>query len=199
MNTQSNSVLELLDAIGDESLKEDAVERISERSIISDLIALRATHDVSQSDIAEKMGCTQSRVSKLERGIDSDLRLSDIAAYMACCGYTFSAHMIPSSWTLMDKIKHHAFQIVNELETMCKLSKGDEVMEAGAARSHVETLTNLVKLVLESAVKIPCVETRLSEMIRKSGSGTAPSTRPLLTSQIDDGVRESKIEALIDC
>ena len=46
------------------------------------LSALRERFDLTQAQLATKMGCTQSRVSKMERAELDDLRLGDIKDYL---------------------------------------------------------------------------------------------------------------------
>ncbi len=60
---------------------EETARAIEERSIINFLVGLRTAQELSQSDIASKMKCTQSKVSKLESGIDDNLTLGDFHAY----------------------------------------------------------------------------------------------------------------------
>ncbi len=192
MNSESKNISGLLDAIGNDELTQATNDRIRERKIISNLIVLRTSQGSSQSDIAQEMGCTQSRVSKLEQGADRDLRISDIEAYMRCCGHTLSANFLPSNWTIMDKVKHHAFEIVRQLQAMCELSNGDETMEAGAVRSHVETLSNMVRLILESAVAIPCVRSKISNLTDGTlGSGGDMSSSSLVVSEIEGQIPET--------
>src|SRR5438874_1618374 len=63
------------------------VRRLAERDVLDHLMALRTTQGLSQKDIAGKIGCTQSRISKLEGGKDNDLRLGDFAHYADALGY----------------------------------------------------------------------------------------------------------------
>lgn len=50
--------------------------------LICDLIRLRAASGLTQTAMAEKMGCGQSRISKLEHGTDEDITLGELDAYL---------------------------------------------------------------------------------------------------------------------
>lgn len=45
-----------------------------------------ATQGLSQKDVALKLGCTQSRISKLESMTDADLRIGDLSKYAEVLG-----------------------------------------------------------------------------------------------------------------
>ena len=80
---QFKSVSDLVRTISDSAVTAELVEKkIAERAIVSQLIAMRLKRDLSQGDIAKEMGCTQSRVSKLENGLDKNLTFADIEAYL---------------------------------------------------------------------------------------------------------------------
>ena len=70
----------------DPAFTESFEKRLEARKITKDLMILRAVHRLSQRDIAEKVGCTQSRISKLETTNDGDLRLGDLARYSDALG-----------------------------------------------------------------------------------------------------------------
>jgi DNA-directed RNA polymerase specialized sigma subunit len=58
------------------------VRAASERTkIITRLVCQRLRADLSQKDVAQRMGRTQSWVSKFEDRLDAELTLGDIEAY----------------------------------------------------------------------------------------------------------------------
>jgi transcriptional regulator with XRE-family HTH domain len=82
-----NSISEVVRETSERTSFADAVEgRLSRRRIVKDLKVLRATQGLSQKDIAEKLGCTQSRISELESMIDANLRIGDISKYADVLG-----------------------------------------------------------------------------------------------------------------
>lgn len=91
MQKQYASVGEMLgDLPLDDSLHEEVDARIKSRQMIKHLIALRVSHDLSQKDIADRLGCSQSRISKLENGVDDGLRVGDVRDYLHAMGLDLS-------------------------------------------------------------------------------------------------------------
>lgn len=58
--------------------------------MIDTLIELRIFSGLSQKDIAKKMHCSQSRISKLENTKSKDVRLGDLQDYIEALGYTLT-------------------------------------------------------------------------------------------------------------
>ena len=83
------SIVEMVrDTADDPSLVSDLERHIFERRLVSQLFVSRCVQGLSQKDVAEKMGCTQGRISKLEASRDEDLRLGDIQGYAQALGLT---------------------------------------------------------------------------------------------------------------
>lgn len=168
---QFNSVAELVEAVADESLAKDIEQQAAARQIVSALVAMRITSDMSQGDVARELGCSQSRISKLENGIDADLSYGDIVKYATCTGRRPLVAFMPLKSTLMDCVKFHAFRISDCLHRMSEISEGDPSMERAAVRAHIEYIANMVRLSVESAVRIPCLEAELQRMMHEMNDG----------------------------
>ena len=79
-----SSVTEMLrDTLDDQAFVADFEKHVAETRIAAKLFVLRNSRGLSEQDVAKKMGCRPSRVSKLEHGKDADLRLGDLFAYLA--------------------------------------------------------------------------------------------------------------------
>jgi DNA-binding Xre family transcriptional regulator len=70
----------------DDAFADDLAQRLDRKRVVRTLLALRAAKNLSQKDIADRMGCTRGRISKLESSIDDDLRLGDLEAYTKALG-----------------------------------------------------------------------------------------------------------------
>lgn len=75
------------DLVGD--LLEDEPEFVAElqarliaRQTVKWLSVMCCRAGLSQKELAEKMGCSQPKISKIKSGVDKDLKLSDIIAYL---------------------------------------------------------------------------------------------------------------------
>lgn len=130
-------------------------ERLQGRRIIKDLMVQRATQHLSQEDIAEKMGCTQSRISKLESTTDANLRLGDLARYADALGLRISIVLDSKESTPVNRIKNFAFQIKHELHKLANLAATDRAIAEGVSRFFGEAMFNFVRILQDSAKKLP--------------------------------------------
>jgi transcriptional regulator with XRE-family HTH domain len=130
-------------------------ERLSQRRILKDLMALRAARGLSQQDIAEKLGCTQSRISKLETAADADLRLGDLAGYAAALGLRPVIVLEPKNATAVDRVKRHASRIKKELDNLASLASTDHAIAEGVASFFGEALISMMRMLQDSAKKLP--------------------------------------------
>ena len=65
----------------------EAVRQLSAKTrLIDQLIVARVTAGLTQSQMAAKLRCSQSRISKIEDSQDADLSLGDIQAYARTVG-----------------------------------------------------------------------------------------------------------------
>ncbi len=169
---QFKSVSDLVRTISDSAATAELVEeKISERVIVSQLIAMRLRRDLSQSDIAKEMHCTQSRVSKLENGLDKDLSFADIEAYLKALKMQMGVMFYEEGNTLMERVKIHAFSLVSCLQEIASLSNGDQTMERAAVHAHLETMVNMARLIVESGAKIPVFQQEVQRMAQHSKQG----------------------------
>ena len=65
------------------------------RELIDELVRARQENDLSQTEIAARMGTSQSAVARLESG-GRDARLSTLERYAAALGYTVNWQVRPS-------------------------------------------------------------------------------------------------------
>jgi predicted transcriptional regulator len=65
------------------------------RQLIEELVRVRRESDLSQTEIAARMGTSQSAVARLESG-DLDARLSTVERYAAALGRTLNWQVRPS-------------------------------------------------------------------------------------------------------
>ena len=175
---QFKSVSDLVQTISDSAATAELVEqKIAERVIVSQLIAMRLKRDLSQGDIAKEMGCTQSRVSKLENGLDQDLTLADIQAYLKALNMQMGVMFHEESHTLMERVKMHAYGIVSGLQQIASLSNGDQSMEQAAVLAHMETMMNMARLIVESGATIPAFQRMVRHTKKAKGK---PVIDPLI-------------------
>ena len=187
-----NSVTDFAIAIGaDESLVETVEERISSRQIVSTLASMRIANDISQENMAEILDCSQSRISKLENGIDDDLKFRDIRLYANACGRIVYMGYPEEDKSLVDCVKYHAFRISDCLQKICEISTGDPEMERGAVHAHIDTLANTARLIAESVVTLPCFKSelnRIAENVSQPCIEEEPAAPPELSVISEDAL-----------
>lgn len=87
MGKTARNVVELADQIGgDDAFAKGLAEHLRKRALINALAAMRAAKGLSQKEMAERMGCLQSRVSKMEAFEDASLNLGTVLEYVRAMG-----------------------------------------------------------------------------------------------------------------
>lgn len=87
MSRHYKSVSEMVSHLcTDESFKRKVLAEIKNRNLTKLLFALRCKKGMSQKQLAEKMGATQSRVSKIESAPDAEITVKDLLDYAKALG-----------------------------------------------------------------------------------------------------------------
>lgn len=151
-----SNVNDMVKAISkDSTFKKEFDEDFKSKKTVRLLASSRAAKGLTQSDLAKKIGCGQPRISKIENGNDSQLKLQDITDYATALDLQISAVFNPKEHSAVEEIKYHAFEIQNRLEKLADLAKKDDALYAGVSGFFGETLFNLLNI-FESAVgKLP--------------------------------------------
>jgi transcriptional regulator with XRE-family HTH domain len=130
------------DLSDDPNFAQDVERRIKERVLVDFLIMQRAVLGVSQKDVAKKLGCTQSRVSKLENSKDSDIRVEDFRRYVHTLGLGMAIYVYKQDRKLVDELKGHATAIQQLLKKLADLAGDDPAINMGA----LDVLIDVAKL-----------------------------------------------------
>jgi transcriptional regulator with XRE-family HTH domain len=128
---------------------------VAERKLVKDLAILRSARGLSQEDVAKKLGCSQSWVSKLEHGTDDNLRIGDLKAYLSTLGLEFRPGAMKEGATLVDEIKILSFAIRQKLITFAELAKEGDGLAEPIARFLCEAFHNINRFLSEAAAKLP--------------------------------------------
>ncbi len=130
-------------------------KRIQSRRLVKKLIVARTQAKISQAELAKKLGCSQSRISKIENGTDDQLRMTDLRAYACALGTGMLLSIGEPRQNAVESIKHHAFQIKHHLDELAALAKKDEQISGGVENFFGETLFNMLQIIEDSAKKLP--------------------------------------------
>ncbi|MGA2035851.1 MAG: XRE family transcriptional regulator [Thermoguttaceae bacterium] len=150
------SVAELVQEMSpDEELRAALEERLARRKLVKCLLATRAVKGLSQHDVAQKLHCTQSRVSKLEGFTDDDMRVGDLRRYANAVGCNFVAGLVPRDMKPTDKVKCHVFTIKKHMDDLARLARSDSAIAEGVGRFFYELFINFSRLIGDSARLLP--------------------------------------------
>ena len=159
--------------------------QIDRRKLVSQLADLRNIRGISQSDVADQLQCTQSKVSKLENGYDDDVTLRDLVAYAKLVDSDLTILFSSKEDSLVSQIKYYAICIKNCFEQMNELVQQDTQIGKGVAAFHIEALLNLVKIVGDSSKHLI--------------SSIQPSVEPQVRLQMQDIQKEAAAEQSETC
>ncbi len=142
-------------ATGSDSIASDLEQRLASRHVIKELLAIRAAKSLSQSDIAQKLSCTQSRVSKLESGSDDDLRLGDLRDYLRAMGLDLTLVVGDGERRLVEQIKYHWSCLGQLLRQLVEVASTDATIATGVGKFATEFAFNFGLLTLNFLNKLP--------------------------------------------
>ncbi|HEY7313835.1 MAG TPA: helix-turn-helix transcriptional regulator [Gemmataceae bacterium] len=144
----------------EQAFADKMASRLVERNIINHLMAMRTSLRMSQQDIAAKMKCTQSRVSKLENGRDDDLRMGDFHAYAEALGLRLAIVLGKKEQPpIAERIRQHVSALKRLFAELSGLVGDDDAMGKGAwrfmLRSTCVAASEVAKLLKHVAQKLP--------------------------------------------
>ena len=143
------------DVVQDEEIRATTEKRLVGRALVKHLLAMRAVEGLSQQDIAGMLDCTQSRISKLEKSLDDDIRLGDFRAYAKAVGHEFVCGMRPVNMKPFDAVKCHVFSIKKHMDYLAGLAKKDEAIAKAVAGFFAELFFNFARLFGDSVKQLP--------------------------------------------
>jgi transcriptional regulator with XRE-family HTH domain len=124
---------------------EETARQIEEMNIVNFLVGLRTAQEMSQSDVAEKIGCTQSKVSKLENGIDNNLNIGDVNAYARALGFEMMIVLGKKDRTLVQQINVHMNAVRRLMTRLAEFVGGsDDLIKHGATGAFLSAAEHLI-------------------------------------------------------
>lgn len=181
------TVEELMAASGVSADTQSTVADLCKESrITSQLAVLRTAAGITQEQMAKKLDCTQSCISKFESGLDGDITVSQLRAYAEASGQWIGLG-VGKPPNHVESIKFHANGIYQHLQALAKLAHEDHELEAGIQRFYSEALMNILGIIAKCQQDMPnsdAMEIRLqvSEVTRKRSVATkaAPTKKVAL-------------------
>jgi len=148
MNERLSKVANIAaELVGDDSFGEQVQDLIDKTTIIKTLIGFRLKRELTQKQIAEKIGVTPSYVSKLESGLDEDMKLSEIIKYCEACAIGVAMSFDDEQIPIGRRIKLLVYQIhelLNDLVDLAKREQEDKELCLAIHRFTGEVLMNFL-------------------------------------------------------
>jgi hypothetical protein len=110
---------------------------------------------LSQQELANKLGCTRNKVSKLESSNDADIRFGDLVDYTGAVGHEMRLFLVPKGQTIIEEVKLYAFVIKRLLHRLVDLAGDDKAIAKGVENFLVEAAFHLGRLVPNAAAQLP--------------------------------------------
>lgn len=143
------SVAALMDAQNTPAEVREEVQKLAASTrVVDELCRMRARAGLTQAQIADRIGCTQSRISKLEGSVDRDLSLGEIFDYVKASGSQISIG-IGKPLTHVQSVKAHAAGIRKHLRSLADLAKKHDELEPEIQAFFGEAFFNLLKILSE--------------------------------------------------
>lgn len=164
-----------MDAEGVSREVQSQVQKIEEiNSLVHQLAKLRHAANLTQEEMAKKLGVTQSAISKLEGGNDEDLTIGQIKKYAEAAQERISI-VFGKPINHVEAVKTHALGIRHHLSTLASLAHGDAAMEEAIQKFFGEAFFNILAILSKCQQQMPSnakVEVRM-ELLHGD-----PSPRP---------------------
>jgi transcriptional regulator with XRE-family HTH domain len=173
-----SSVEEMVRAVSSKEFADEFEGYAAERRLVTELMALRA--GLSQKDIAKRMKCSQSRISKLEKSTDRELRLADVVDYANALGLNLGIRLF-SPRPIADQIKAHALKIKDLLDRLAGTARDDAAVARGAAELCGRLIDDVARFAQRATEGLPA-----------ESAVSAPGNHIETETDIDDDWREKQ-------
>jgi len=145
---------------GDEQVKALVEQEIAGSQIVNSLIQQRMGKKVSQKELAQRMGCDPSKISRMEAGNDAQLKIGDVTHYLTAIGVQMSMIFEDAELPAAERIKRHVFAIHEQLERLVDIAKqvdGDDSIIKKIREFYGEVLLNFMLRFSDSHQKLSIV------------------------------------------
>lgn len=138
----------------DEEIRKEVASLNAETVIVRRLVALRAGAGMTQTDLAKKLGCTQSRISKIEASKDEDITLGVIRDYVQATGSRIGI-FCGKPVSHVEAVKNHALSIRRHLESLADIAQKHDELEPHIQGFFGEAFFNILSILSECQNQMP--------------------------------------------
>jgi transcriptional regulator with XRE-family HTH domain len=149
------SVAELMRVEGVSNEVQEKYREIADSTrVVMQLAMLRQKAGLTQEDMAQHLGVSQSAISKLESGSDDSLTLGEIKGYAQATGERFGV-MFGKPYTHVEAIKGHALSMKHHLTQLTQLARKGEELEKEIQGFFGEAFFNVLSILAECQNDMP--------------------------------------------
>lgn len=184
MDRKYNSVLGMLRDTGEDASLIRRVSRLLSSHVLSKRLAvMRAAKGLTQSELSKKIGCSQSRISKIESSADKQIAVQDLHDYAVALDLPLVLALGKPYSSLTEAVKFHAMMIKNHLDQLGELAGNDPKFVEGIQDFYSEALANILALSMESTSKfsktpMKCDDIIMMPCIRKFVESVTGASEP---------------------
>lgn len=155
MTKKIKTVEELINrTIENKKFTKKAIDGIKNRTISRLLFALRCKNEISQTEMAKKLRCSQSKISKIESSVNEDMSVSDLKDYAKVLNLKLGIAFMNPKVKLVDRVKFHFFEMKKYLDELAELGKENDELTRGLQKFYEEAFFNITELVFKSYSKL---------------------------------------------
>jgi transcriptional regulator with XRE-family HTH domain len=151
------------DISDDKEFNKSLEKELYARRLSRILAAMRNEKNLSEEDVAKKMGVSKEEIEKIESSRDSVLNIGSIAQYSGAVGMRVEIGFTDKRLSTVDQVKYHYFRIKILLEKLLKMCKGDKDMEIAASKFTKEVFANITMGLLEYVQRAELEEAKTKE------------------------------------
>ncbi len=137
------------------AVQQHVAERFGAMEIVRSLIQMRAEAGLSQAELAKRMGCTQSRISKIEHSLDEDLSIGDLNRYIRATGHWSVLTIANAEQTLAGMARHHILLADSLLKKIVEIAGNPQKKQKQTDTLSLELVSNLLQTLEQATEKIP--------------------------------------------
>ena len=146
------------DLAGDEGVAQRVREQAANTRLVRMLIDWRTAKNLSQRQLAVKMGVSPSKVCRMEAAQDGELNWGDVVKYFDAMGVRLSMMVDDPNLPAAERIKHHVLAthaLLEELQVLAQqMGDGDEIT-AKIKQFYGEVLFNFAIRFADCYSKLP--------------------------------------------
>ena len=161
-----------------EEIQADVTALSTRTGVVRQLVSLRVGAGMTQSELAKKIGCTQSRISKIEASYDEGVTLGVIRDYVRAtksrigifCGKPISH---------VEAVKNHAQSIRQHLEALAKIAQKHDELEPHIQGFFGEAFFNILNILTECGDQLPKGRKDFELRVTSVGEGVSENVADL--------------------